>query len=507
MRSPFRNFGDMGAADDFLTNPNNPTRRLFQQMEHREREQNARAGHGDFLSDPNHPTRRLFRQMEQREREHNARAGHGDFLSDPNHPIRRLFRQMEQSDPHDDFLTNHSHFIRRRLAATHRQVPRHGAPAADSSHFHQGHGHVKLPPACTFTPRAVPERTECAICLEALQAGQSSRRPPCLHVFHDLCLSMWNRRSSKCPLCNLDLAASPTILRYRLQDIASLKAAELRYLAAYLGVDVQGAVERTFLESAILASRHIHLLSSHQELLSLSAGKLKRLITSFSAKNSIGLVEKPELAQAIMASSRFEEEHIESATACTAWDGTSTVNSMASDLETALNASVQEADARAATVNGPLSSAILRSRLVPDVVVLLEVDRTLSTLRDALLIGDELATVRDALENHDHPVELPSGAKVFVRPEQYISVMTAVEGMELKPRHILVSQELHSLVNRVIGAVKRTTVKRRRVTTTRPSFCNWRSVQVNVEIKRTFIHLEIPSSLPSGPSSKHAASA
>merc|ERR1712032_1207529 len=121
------------------------------------------------------------------------------------------------------------------------------------------------------------------------------------------------------------------------------------------------------------------------------------------------------------------------------------MNMVGRDLEAALEASVQEADARAAIVNGPLSSAILRSRLVPDAVVLLEVDRTLSTLRDALLAGDELANVRDALESHGHPIELPSGAKIFVRPEQYSSVTAAVENMDLKPRHILVSQELDDL--------------------------------------------------------------
>merc|ERR1712213_140062 len=120
------------------------------------------------------------------------------------------------------------------------------------------------------------------------------------------------------------------------------------------------------------------------------------------------------------ASNRFEEEHAGSAAACAAYatasGGTSTTMCMhmvAGDLETALEASMQEADARAAIVNGPLSSAILHSRLVPDAVVLLEVDRTLSTLRDALLSGDELATVRDALESHGHAVELPSGAKIF----------------------------------------------------------------------------------------------
>jgi len=239
-------------------------------------------------------------------------------------------------------------------------------------------------------------------------------------------------------------------------------------------------------------------------------GKLKSLVKSVSGQGANGFVEKSELVEAIMASNRFEEERTEFDAASAPSGGASSKTKMSTsvtDLETALEASVQEADARAAAVNGPLSNAILRSRLVPDLVVLLEVDRTLNTLRHALLAGDELANVRDALVSHGHPIELPSGAKIFVRPEQYNSVVTSIEPMDLKPRHIVVSQEYDTLVNRVIGAVKRTTVKRRRIATTRPSFCTWRSVQVNVEVRRTFIHLEIPSSLPSGPSSTHAATA
>jgi len=540
--SAFGNWGGLAASDDFLTNPSNPTRRMFLQMERREREQNARAGHGDFLSDPNHPTRRLFRQMEQREREQNARAGHGDFLSDPNHatrrlfrqmeqreteqnaraghgdflsdpnhPTRRLFRQMEQSDPHSDFLTNPSNPIRRGLAAMHRRGPHQGVPVA-ATHLQQTQGHFNLPPACLLTPPAEPESRDCSICLEALQGGQHCCRPPCLHTFHNACLNVWSQHSSKCPLCNLDLKGPPTTLRYRLKEIASLKASELRYLAAHLSIDIRALVERTSLESAVLGSRHVHLLSCREELQSLTVGRLKSLVKGVSAQGAIGLVEKSELVESIMSSNRFEEEHAGSACApsTAASGGTSTTSNMplvVGELETALEASMQEADARAAVVNGPLSSAILHSRLVPDSVVLLEVDRTLSTLRNALLAGDELANVRDALESHGHAVELLSGVKVFVRPEQYNSVITAVEDMDLKPRHIVVSQELEHLVVSVIGAVKRTTVKRRRVTTTQPSFCIWRGAKVSVEVKRTFIHLEIPSSLPSGPSSKHAASA
>eukprot|EP00928_Gymnodinium_smaydae_P042478 TRINITY_DN2859_c0_g1_i5.p1 TRINITY_DN2859_c0_g1~~TRINITY_DN2859_c0_g1_i5.p1 ORF type:complete len:556 (-),score=51.13 TRINITY_DN2859_c0_g1_i5:175-1842(-) len=500
---------------DFLSDPNHPTRRLFAQIEQREREQNARAGHGDFLSDPNHPTRRLFAQIEQREREQNARAGHGDFLSDPNHPTRRLFQQMQQSDPNDDFLNNPMHSIRRGLAAMHRGAPRGGVPNPQAApENHHAHAHHQHPPANPLAPTTEQEYGDCTICLEPLQSGESCRRPPCLHKFHDACICLWSQRSSKCPLCNLDWKSSPTTLRYRLQEVASLRASELRYVANYLEVDIQGAIERVDLESAVLASPHVHLVSCRRELLSESIGKLKQLVKLFNARQASCIVEKSELVHAIMSSSRFKQEHvdIESIAAATApivgHTTTSTrMKRAAQDLETALEESVRDADARAVAVNGPLSSAILHSRLVPDLIVVLEVDRTFSALRNALLAGDELANVRDDLENHGHQVELPSGAKVFVRPDQYERVISSIEEMEVKPRHIFVSQEFETAVTGVIAKIKRTSVKRRRITTTRPSFCVWRSMQINVEIKRTFIHLDIPSSLLSGPSSRHAASA
>merc|ERR1711971_290365 len=110
-------------------------------------------------------------------------------------------------------------------------------------------------------------------------------------------------------------------------------------------------------------------------------------------------------------------------------------------------------------------------------------------------------------ESAGHLVELPSGAKIFVRPEQYSAVMDAMENMDLKPRHIVVSQELEPLVRTVIDGVKRTTIKRRRITTTQPKLCNWKQAEVKVEVRRTFINLKIPTSLLSGTTvSRHAAS-
>merc|ERR1719221_2229113 len=103
------------------------------------------------------------------------------------------------------------------------------------------------------------------------------------------------------------------------------------------------------------------------------------------------------------------------------------------------------------------------------------------------------------MEGSGQSVELcPSGAKVFVRPDQHAAVISAVQDLDLKPRHIVVSQEIESLVTGVIERVKRTSVKRRRVAVTAPSYSE--EPHVVVEIRRTFIHLEIPSSLQSAPS-------
>lgn len=175
-------------------------------------------------------------------------------------------------------------------------------------------------------------------------------------------------------------------------------------------------------------------------------------------------------------------------------------------LRGALEASLAEVDAKAAAVNGPLSAAILRRRLVPDHFVLLEVDRTRGDLRSALLEGEALKEVRGALERSGHAVELPDcGAKVFVRPDQYAAVLTALADKKLQPRHIAVSAELEGVVTSIIDGAKHTSVKRRCVAETEPTISEEPSVRVRV--KRTFIHLELPSSLCSAPSSSGGCAA
>jgi len=45
----------------------------------------------------------------------------------------------------------------------------------------------------------------CAICLSEMLPGERCRRLPCLHAFHEECLSTWLRRKPTCPLDNLDI--------------------------------------------------------------------------------------------------------------------------------------------------------------------------------------------------------------------------------------------------------------------------------------------------------------
>jgi hypothetical protein len=59
---------------------------------------------------------------------------------------------------------------------------------------------------CQECDPTIPPGTECSICLDDLEAGNSLRRLPCQHVFHSTCIARWLvERSATCPLCKVDL--------------------------------------------------------------------------------------------------------------------------------------------------------------------------------------------------------------------------------------------------------------------------------------------------------------
>uniref|UniRef100_A0ACD5ZIE1 Uncharacterized protein n=1 Tax=Avena sativa TaxID=4498 RepID=A0ACD5ZIE1_AVESA len=48
---------------------------------------------------------------------------------------------------------------------------------------------------------------DCAVCLEAFQAGDKCRvLPACHHGFHALCVDSWLRKSRLCPVCRTEVA-------------------------------------------------------------------------------------------------------------------------------------------------------------------------------------------------------------------------------------------------------------------------------------------------------------
>jgi hypothetical protein len=171
-------------------------------------------------------------------------------------------------------------------------------------------------------------------------------------------------------------------------------------------------------------------------------------------KRGLGALQQPQ------DSFHGQVDNIDGPSQMTASLGVSaTLQCVSIDLYKALE--VLELDA--ACVNAPSSLAVLQAQLVPECIVLLEVGRTRLNLRLALLEGEELAEIRNNLIQKQLAVELASGVKIFVRPEQYSLVISALDGLELHPRHIVVSTEFESTVANVINAVRRASVKNRRI--------------------------------------------
>merc|ERR1719265_158888 len=58
-------------------------------------------------------------------------------------------------------------------------------------------------PACV-------EDTQCAICLQSIQKGETVSRLPCSHMFHHGCIEEWLRVGAKpaCPICQSSISSS-----------------------------------------------------------------------------------------------------------------------------------------------------------------------------------------------------------------------------------------------------------------------------------------------------------
>lgn len=92
-----------------------------------------------------------------------------------------------------------------------------------------------------------------------------------------------------------------------------------------------------------------------------------------------------------------------------------------------------------------------------DAVHVIQYSRHPNSLKTALLEGEELRACRDALAAAGLSPEHHTGAKIFVKPEQYESVIDALEGSAegwpLKPWHVVVSEEFEGAVDKAVKSL------------------------------------------------------
>jgi len=143
-------------------------------------------------------------------------------------------------------------------------------------------------------------------------------------------------------------------------------------------------------------------------------------------------------------------------------------------------------------------------------VVILRYSQTKHWFKKALLESEDLRPEREALEHAGYSTKLESGAKIFVRPELFepIAKYLAHQGYELKSSHVITELAMEEKVREVLNEARACQPKRERGTAkvterlqahiANPSFgadhdsakLDWNSF-----VKRTFIHVPIPSSL------------
>jgi hypothetical protein len=98
--------------------------------------------------------------------------------------------------------------------------------------------------------------------------------------------------------------------------------------------------------------------------------------------------------------------------------------------------------------------------------------------KDALLEGLPLRACRNALDAAHRPCILPdSGAKIFIRPEQWDAVMPWLEGRSLRPYHVIVSACFEHLIHECLMAIP----YRRRPKLKQPEHVGRSAIQTNPE--------------------------
>ncbi|TVU27047.1 hypothetical protein EJB05_29625, partial [Eragrostis curvula] len=134
--------------------------------------------------------------------------------------------------------------INRAFLTTLRRLRAQDPDAGDDHNDAYGDGGFGAVPASGVAMACLPERTvgegdevmvkkaECAVCLEAYEAGETLRTMPCSHGFHEGCIFGWLRVSRLCPLCRFAMPAESETEEEDGEDGLGTELASLVYKSA-----------------------------------------------------------------------------------------------------------------------------------------------------------------------------------------------------------------------------------------------------------------------------------
>lgn len=146
----------------------------------------------------------------------------------------------------------------------------------------------------------------------------------------------------------------------------------------------------------------------------------------------------------------------------------------------------------------------------PDSLQCLEFSRTPKSFHEALDESTILKNCHDTIKSHGLRCKLESGTRLYVMPDQLSETLRAVADLKLQSRHVVASDRFAQEVVQAIASIKDSEQvrekKRQRVhfaeeLSKEPENDFNSGDEIPLLISKTFIHIPLPSSLCSAPSS------
>lgn len=164
---------------------------------------------------------------------------------------------------------------------------------------------------------------ECAICLEEQNIGSQAVKLHCGHMFCKKCLKEWLQKHCTCPTCRFEVETDdPTYekerikrmktrrLRFRSDELLSKRIAELKDIAYFVGVNIQGFIDKNEIVEHLIKSGKIDILEKFptieltvEEFNAKSVSELRTLLKSFGLSDE-GAIEKKDLRNRLVESQR-----------------------------------------------------------------------------------------------------------------------------------------------------------------------------------------------------------